>query len=69
MLQFARLTPSAPIPEDTTIMKFRHLLKKHPLAAGVLAFTHASCRLITRRHVARTWALDGLTRAISAPVI
>ncbi len=27
--QFARLTLSAPIPEDTTIMNFRHLLEKH----------------------------------------
>ncbi len=29
MRQFARLTLSAPIPEDTTIMNFRHLLEKH----------------------------------------
>jgi len=36
MRQFARLTLSAPIPEDTTIMKFRHLLEKHQLAAGIL---------------------------------
>lgn len=36
MRQFARLTLSAPIPEDTTIMKFRHLLEKHQLAAGTL---------------------------------
>ncbi|EGH35770.1 transposase IS4 family protein, partial [Pseudomonas syringae pv. japonica str. M301072] len=28
MRQFARLTLSAPIPEDTTIMNFRHLLEK-----------------------------------------
>lgn len=34
--QFARLTLSAPIPEDTTIMNIRHLLEKHQLAAGVL---------------------------------
>ncbi|QJQ11444.1 IS5 family transposase [Pseudomonas putida] len=34
--QFARLTLSAPIPEDTTIMNFRHLLEKHQLAAGIL---------------------------------
>lgn len=26
MRQFTRLTLSAPIPEDTTIVKFRHLL-------------------------------------------
>jgi hypothetical protein len=32
MRQFARLTLSAPIPEDTTIMNFRHLLEKHQLA-------------------------------------
>ena len=31
MPQFARLTLSAPIPEDTTIMNFRHLLEKHQL--------------------------------------
>jgi len=36
MRQFARLTLSAPIPEDTTIMNFRHLLEKHRLAAGIL---------------------------------
>ena len=36
MRQFARLTLSAPIPEDTTIMKFRHLLEKHQLAVRIL---------------------------------
>lgn len=36
MCQFARLTLSAPIPEDTTIMNSRHLLEKHQLAAGIL---------------------------------
>lgn len=36
MRQFARLTLSARIPEDTTIMNFRHLLEKHQLAAGIL---------------------------------
>ncbi|WP_080963142.1 IS5 family transposase [Pseudomonas fluorescens] len=36
MRQFARLTLSAPIPEDTTIMNFRHLLEKHQLAAGIM---------------------------------
>ncbi|MBP5060402.1 transposase, partial [Pseudomonas chlororaphis] len=35
--QFARLTLSAPIPEDTTIMNFRHLLEKHQLAPAILA--------------------------------
>lgn len=34
MRQFARLTLSVPIPEDTTIMNFRHLLEKHQLASG-----------------------------------
>ncbi len=37
MPQFARLTPSAPIPEDTTIMNFRHLLEKHQLHSAILA--------------------------------
>lgn len=37
MRQFARLTISAPIPEDTTIMNFWHLLEKHKLAPAVLA--------------------------------
>ena len=37
MRQFARLTLSAPIPEDTTIMNFRHLLEKHQLAPKILA--------------------------------
>lgn len=36
MRQFARLTLSAPIPEDTTIMNFRHPLEKYQLAAGIL---------------------------------
>ncbi|MEX0295714.1 transposase [Pseudomonas putida] len=36
MRQFARLTLSAPTPEDTTIMNFRHLLEKHQLAAEIL---------------------------------
>ena len=37
MRQFARLTLSAPIPEDITIMNFRHLLEKHQLAPAILA--------------------------------
>jgi IS5 family transposase len=37
MRQFARLTLSAPIPEDTTIMNFRHLLERHQLAPSILA--------------------------------
>lgn len=36
MRQFARLTLSAPIPEDTTITNFRHLLEKHQIATGIL---------------------------------
>lgn len=37
MRQFARLTLSAPIPETTTIMNFRHLREKHQLAPAILA--------------------------------
>lgn len=37
MRQFAHLTLSAPIPEDTTIMNFRHLLEKHQLAPAIFA--------------------------------
>jgi IS5 family transposase len=37
MRQFADLILSAPIPEDTTIMNFRHLLEKHKLAPAILA--------------------------------
>lgn len=37
MRQFVRPTLSAPIPEDTTIMYFRHLLEKHQLAPASLA--------------------------------
>jgi len=44
MRQFARLTLSAPIPEDTTIMNFRHLLEKHQLAAGILETINAYLR-------------------------
>ncbi len=36
MRQFARLTLSAPIPENTTIMNFRHLLEKHQLAPALI---------------------------------
>lgn len=41
MRQFARLTLSAPIPGDTTVMNFRHLLEKHQLAAGILETINA----------------------------
>jgi len=44
MRQFARLTLSAPIPEDTTIMNFRHLLEKHQLAACILETINAYLR-------------------------
>ena len=44
MRRFARLTLSAPIPEDTTIMNFRHLLEKHQLAAGILETINAYLR-------------------------
>lgn len=44
MRQFSRLTLSAPIPEDTTIMNFRHLLEKHQLAAGILETINAYLR-------------------------
>lgn len=37
MRQFARLTLSAPLPEDTTIMNFQHLLEKHQMAPAILA--------------------------------
>lgn len=36
MRQCARLTLSAPIPGDTTIENYRHLLEKHQLTAGIL---------------------------------
>lgn len=36
MRQFAGLTLSAPIPEVTTIVNFRHPLEKQQLAAGIL---------------------------------
>lgn len=35
--QFAGLTLIEPIPEDTTIIIFRHLLEKHKLAPAILA--------------------------------
>ncbi|KPC27627.1 Transposase family protein [Pseudomonas syringae pv. cilantro] len=37
MRQFACLTLSASIPEDTKIMNFRHLQEKHQLAPAILA--------------------------------
>lgn len=36
MRQFVRLTLSAPIPEDTTIMNFRHMREKQHQASGIL---------------------------------
>ena len=42
MRQSARLTLSAPIPEVTTVMNFRHLLEKQKLAAGFLETINAS---------------------------
>lgn len=42
MRQIARLTLSAPIPEDTTIMNFRHLLEKYQLATATLAVINGS---------------------------
>lgn len=44
MRQFARLTLSAPIPEDTTIMNLRHLLEKHQLAPAILAVINGYLR-------------------------
>jgi IS5 family transposase len=38
--QFARLTLSASIPEETTIMNFRHLLEKHQLAPAIFTVTN-----------------------------
>jgi IS5 family transposase len=35
--QFAGLTFSAPIPDDTTIMDFRYLLEKHKFVPAILA--------------------------------
>lgn len=37
MRQLARLTLSPPVPEDNTIVNFRHLLEKHRLAPAILA--------------------------------
>ncbi len=42
--QFAQLTLSAPIPEYTAIMNFRHLLEKHQLAADILETINAYLR-------------------------
>ena len=50
MRQFARLTLSAPIPEDTTIMNFRHLLEKHQLAPAILAVINTA----SSRHLSVT---------------
>lgn len=36
MRQFARLRLSVPVPEDTTIMNFRHLPEKNQLTSGIL---------------------------------
>ncbi len=48
--QFARLTPSAPIPKDTTIMIFRHLLEKHQLAATILETINNYLRKVIVSH-------------------
>lgn len=44
MRQFARLTLRAPIPEDTTIINFRHLLERHQLASAILAVINGYLR-------------------------
>ena len=44
MRQFARLTLSAPIPEDPTIKNFRHLLETHQLEPAILACRKKVCR-------------------------
>lgn len=44
MRQFARLTLSAPIPENATIMNFRHLFEKHELARVILAVINSYCK-------------------------
>jgi IS5 family transposase len=36
MRQFARLSLLEPIPDETTILNFRHLLERHGLAAKLL---------------------------------
>lgn len=63
--QFARLTLSAPIPEYTTIMNFRHLLEKHQLAAGILETSTRTCETKACR-CAR--ARSSLPRSSTRPV-
>ncbi|MNJ25652.1 hypothetical protein D3C77_201030 [compost metagenome] len=48
MRQFARLTLSATIPEDTTFISFRHPLEKHQLASGILETINNYLRLYRR---------------------
>ena len=58
MRQFARLTLSAPIPEDTTIMNVRHLLEKHKLAPAILAVINGYLQekgLSLGGHFASSW--------------
>lgn len=53
MSQFAHLTLSPPIPEDTTIMNFRHRSEKQQLAPAILVvindyLPNAVCRVSSR---------------------
>lgn len=68
---FARLTLSAPIPEDITPMNFRHFLGRHQFAAGFWkpgqgAGTCEGAAPVTHKNQGKAMALSRLTAEKSA---
>ena len=79
MLEFAGLSLSEPIPDETTILHFRHLLERHQLGTALFATINAhlaahglqvregtivDSTIIRRRHRRRTASVRATPRCI-----
>ncbi len=65
--EFAGLAGSPRIPDETTILRFRHLLEKHDLAAQVMATINAGLVLASIEvHPNRVGVIRHGVRAVSA---
>ena len=77
MLEFAGLSLSGPIPDETTILNFRHLLERHQLGTALFATINAhlaarglqvsegtivDATIIRRRHRRRTGSVRATPR-------